>query len=234
MTRMAHHTPHHRGGAAGPPRGHLAIRTARRRVTIQSGHGDVLGLRRPISRTERQSCVRIAARHFETSDTRSASTVTSPDDPGKAGPLRQRRRTRSAGRRPLCARPALCLAFPRRQSARAGRDGRGLPRKRSEAEAVRRAQVPSGRSRSRSAVAGPVPQRSAPGAPDLAPERVPRVRHRRGRRRRYISMEYIDGEDLASLLRRIGRLPRTRRSRSRVSCAPAWRRRTTRAWCTVI
>ena len=32
-------------------------------------------------------------------------------------------------------------------------------------------------------------------------------RLRRGVRRQFISMEYVDGEDLASLLRRIGRLP---------------------------
>ena len=36
----------------------------------------------------------------------------------------------------------------------------------------------------------------------------------------FLSMEYVDGEDLASLLRRIGRLPPTRRSSSRASiCA---------------
>ena len=41
-------------------------------------------------------------------------------------------------------------------------------------------------------------------------------------------MEYIDGEDLASLLHRIGRLPPTRRWKWRASCARAWLRRTTR------
>ena len=49
----------------------------------------------------------------------------------------------------------------------------------------------------------------------------------------FLSMEYVDGEDLASLLRRIGRLPRDKaRSRSRASCARASPRRTTRACCT--
>ena len=48
----------------------------------------------------------------------------------------------------------------------------------------------------------------------------------------FLSMEYVDGEDLASLLRRIGRLPRTRRWRSRASCAPGSRRRTSGASCT--
>jgi serine/threonine-protein kinase len=42
----------------------------------------------------------------------------------------------------------------------------------------------------------------------------------------YISMEYVDGEDLASLLQRIGRLPGWR---SRGKSARAWPRRTTRA-----
>ena len=42
----------------------------------------------------------------------------------------------------------------------------------------------------------------------------------------FLSMEYVDGEDLASLLRRIGRLPPTRRSSSRGSSVPALRPRT--------
>ena len=50
--------------------------------------------------------------------------------------------------------------------------------------------------------------------------------------RHFLSMEYVDGEDLASLLRRIGRLPRTRRSRSRASSARGSPRRTTRGSCT--
>ena len=45
----------------------------------------------------------------------------------------------------------------------------------------------------------------------------------------FLSMEYVDGEDLASLLRRIGRLAgRTRRSRSHASSARGWRRRPSR------
>jgi serine/threonine-protein kinase len=50
----------------------------------------------------------------------------------------------------------------------------------------------------------------------------------------YLSMEYVDGEDMASLLRRIGRLPRTRRCRSRSSSARGWPRRTIAACCTAI
>ena len=50
--------------------------------------------------------------------------------------------------------------------------------------------------------------------------------------RRILSMEYVDGEDLASLLRRIGRCRGTRRSKSRASSARAWPPRTTKACCT--
>ena len=49
----------------------------------------------------------------------------------------------------------------------------------------------------------------------------------------FLSMEYVDGEDLATSLRRIGRFPEDKaRSRSRVSCARGWRRRTIAASCT--
>ena len=49
----------------------------------------------------------------------------------------------------------------------------------------------------------------------------------------YLSMEYVDGEDLASLLEaHRATCRRTRRSRSRGSCARGWRRRTTGASCT--
>ena len=44
----------------------------------------------------------------------------------------------------------------------------------------------------------------------------------------FLSMEYVDGEDLASLLKRIGHLPATRPSRSRGSSARASPPRTRR------
>ena len=62
------------------------------------------------------------------------------------------------------------------------------------------------RRRSRPASSASTPK-CATRAAGLAPERLPRLRHRRDRRRHFLSMEYVDGEDLASLLRRIGRLP---------------------------
>ena len=51
--------------------------------------------------------------------------------------------------------------------------------------------------------------------------------------RHFLSMEFVDGEDLASLLRRIGRLPPDKARGDRAAdSAPGWRRRTTRACCT--
>src|SRR5262249_12215447 len=48
----------------------------------------------------------------------------------------------------------------------------------------------------------------------------------------FLAMEYIDGEDLASLLRRVGRLPEEKGSRSPASSAWPWRRSTSRGCCT--
>jgi hypothetical protein len=48
----------------------------------------------------------------------------------------------------------------------------------------------------------------------------------------YLSMEYVDGETLASLLRRIGRMPRERRSTSPGSSVPASQQRTMSACST--
>ena len=50
----------------------------------------------------------------------------------------------------------------------------------------------------------------------------------------FLSMEYVDGEDLASLLRRIGRWWAIRPSKSRANFAPGWRRRTAKAYSTAI
>jgi hypothetical protein len=48
----------------------------------------------------------------------------------------------------------------------------------------------------------------------------------------FISMEYVDGDTLANLLKQIGRLPGERPSRLRASCAPVSRRRTSAVSCT--
>ena len=48
----------------------------------------------------------------------------------------------------------------------------------------------------------------------------------------FISMEYVDGEDLAALLRRVGRLTGDKAFRSPVNCVPVWGLRTIRACCT--
>ena len=51
--------------------------------------------------------------------------------------------------------------------------------------------------------------------------------------RRFLTMEYVDGEDLASLLRRIGRIPAGQGDPDRASAVRrAWRRRTSAACCT--
>ena len=47
--------------------------------------------------------------------------------------------------------------------------------------------------------------------------------------RRFLTMEYVDGEDLGSLLRRIGRLPTTRRCKSHGNSARALPPRTSAA-----
>jgi len=47
----------------------------------------------------------------------------------------------------------------------------------------------------------------------------------------FLTMEYVDGEDLASLVRRIGRLPGDKAMRLPGSSAQDWRRRTARAYC---
>ena len=93
-----------------------------------------------------------------------------------------------------------------------------------------RAQVPArgdraaGRERARA-----LPQRGAHRAAGLASQRLPRLRHRRGRGLQLSSRwSTWTARTSASLLRRIGRLPPTRPSRSRGSCARGSRRRTTK------
>ena len=97
--------------------------------------------------------------------------------------------------------------LPHRRPARPRRDGRGLPRRRhsSSGQAVALKFLPRRPLRPRRARA--LLRRSAGRAPGLPPERLPRLRHRRDRGQTFLAMEYVDGEDLASLLRRIGRLP---------------------------
>ena len=72
--------------------------------------------------------------------------------------------------------------LPHRRPSWPRRHGRGLSRRRSQAGAAGRAQVPAPGSRSRSRPADAAAQRSADGASGLASERLPRLRHRRGRR----------------------------------------------------
>ena len=50
----------------------------------------------------------------------------------------------------------------------------------------------------------------------------------------FLSMEFVDGEDLSASLRRFGRFPKIARLKSRVRSASASRRRTSAAYCTAI
>ncbi len=64
-----------------------------------------------------------------------------------------------------------------------GRHGRGVSRGRLEARTAGRAQVSAARRRPRSGPADAAPYRGPDGAAGVAPERLPRLRHRRDRRR---------------------------------------------------
>ena len=75
-------------------------------------------------------------------------------------------------------------ALPHPRPRRPRRHGRGLPGRGSAARAERRAEVPAAGRRRRSAAARPVPSRGAHRAPGVAPQRLPRLRHRRGPRPR--------------------------------------------------
>ena len=124
-------------------------------------------------------------------------------------------------------------SLPDRRGARPRRDGRGLPRRRPRARAAGRAEVPA-RARSRTTRArSSVPRRGARWR-GRSPIRTCAASTTSARRdgELYLSMEYVDGEDLASLLRRIGRLPLDKAIEiARQLCAVS-RRRTTRACCT--
>ena len=110
--------------------------------------------------------------------------------------------------------------------ARPRRDGRGLSRRRPQARPAGRAQVPA---RARSPT---TPTRLARFHNEVRIAR--QVSHPNVCRvydigeadgRHFLSMEYVDGEDLASLLRRIGRLPHGQGDRDRAPALRGPRRR---------
>ena len=95
-----------------------------------------------------------------------------------------------------------------RRAARPRRHGRSLSRRRPHARSAGRAEVPS---RRRSA---PTRHSSRSSTTSCAPRAKSRTRTSvrlydlgEADGRRFLTMEYVDGEDLASLLRRIGRIP---------------------------
>ena len=137
--------------------------------------------------------------------------------------------------RPIRAGHAPRRPLSHHRTRRARRDGRGVPRRRSEARATGRAQVPAARRGSRSGAADATPHRSPHGAAGVASERLPRLRHRRDRRRD-VPVDGVRrrrGHRVAAPAHRP--LPRgSRRSRSRVRSAPAWPRRTSATSSTAI
>jgi len=105
--------------------------------------------------------------------------------------------------------PGTVLEGRYRIVALAGRGGMGevyLGRRSKTTQTVAIKFLPESLSRDAAALQT-IPFRSARRAPSFPPERLPDVRCRRNRRCHVLTMEFVDGEDLASLLRRIGRLP---------------------------
>jgi serine/threonine-protein kinase len=69
---------------------------------------------------------------------------------------------------------------------------------------------------------------------DIGQIEEPAAADRPGLVRQFISMEYVDGEDLASLLRRIGRLPEDKAVEIARQLCAGWPPRTTKACCIAI
>ena len=131
--------------------------------------------------------------------------------------------------------PFLFLATNRRnrRTPPPRRHGRGLPRRRPEARAAGRAEVPAARRRPRSARLAQFHDEVRIARQVSHPNvcRVYDIGEADGRT--FLSMEYVDGEDLASLLRRIGRFPQDKAPRDRAAdLRRASPRRTSAACCT--
>ena len=160
-----------------------------------------------------------AAASADWADHRALTPIARPTRPRRGPPRSTRRAPRARRRRaaaPIDRRrrvrfaPGAIVAGPlsHRRAARPGRHGRGLPRRRPDARPAGRAEVPARGARRRRRRGSTLPRRSA--------HRAARSRTRtsaasttsaRSTATTSSSMEYVDGEDLASLLRRIGRLP---------------------------
>ena len=111
-------------------------------------------------------------------------------------------------RRAIRARHRPGRPLPHRRAARPRRDGRGLPRRRPEARAAGGPQVPAARPRrGRASASRASTARCGWPARSRTPRSAASTTSARRRAHLFLSMEYVDGENLASLLRRIGRLP---------------------------
>ncbi len=138
----------------------------------------------------------------------SASVAEAARPPGVLFESRPPRLVRLDPGRRLHARRDPRGALPDHRPARARRHGRGLSRRRPEARPAGRAEVPAARASRRRRTASSVSTPRCGIARQVSHPNVCRVydvgeidgQH-------FLSMEYVDGEDLASLLKRIGRLP---------------------------
>ena len=137
--------------------------------------------------------------------------------------------------RPLRAGHAPRRTLSHRRAPGPRRHGRGLSRRRPEARPAGRAQVPAARRRQGSGAPDPAPHRSPDGAAGLAPERLPRLRHRRSRGHD-VPLDGVRGRRGSLVAAQAHRpLPRgPRRSRSRGRSAPASPRRTSATSSTAI
>ena len=156
------------------------------------------------------------------------AALTPPTAASSPGAGRRQRPRRGCGaiRAGLC----LCGPLPDDRAARPRRHGRGLAGRRSGAADAGRAEADSlDQPRRRgSGILNEV--RLARQITHPAVCRVFDVGEAEGEV--FYSMELVQGEDLATLLRRVGRLPSRRSSTSAISSAPDWRPPTRRASCT--
>ena len=132
------------------------------------------------SRVQRDDRIRDGGRRREDGAPRDAGPTGPTVDPvpGRHPPLGQR--PSPAGT--ICARHSPRRPLPHRRAAGERRDGRGVSSRGPDARPARRDEVPSRSHGPRRGVADAIPERGARGAAGVASQRVPCLRHRRGRR----------------------------------------------------
>ena len=171
----------------------------------------------PSSPTPRASARRAARRSMSRTLRRgwAMTARNSRRRPHRPRAARDRERRRAAGclvgldrSRAVRAGRRARRPLPHHRPARPRRDGRGLPRRRSAARPARRAEVPAGGSRSTTrAGSRSFTTKSGRRGRSRIPTSAASTTSARSTASLYLSMEYVDGEDLAASLRRIGRFP---------------------------